>query len=180
MKNKFKEDIFYQSIKFKDNYEVGLEKYYPKIILKTIFPKRDKTKLIFYNINIVELSLNSIYNDKWYMNIKFSLSENNTTDFVLPSVLSLNDTNLKIKLNLFDKFDINFDKCYANTRFNKSVSTIGVDISISMKIFCTEYQITTPEVENIKFSEIKEAVFDYLKNKKDDYIGTIEIEDIKT
>lgn len=183
MKNKFKVDIFCQSIKFKDEYEDGLEKYYPRIILETTLPEKDNSKTIpnyiIYSINTVDLSFNSIYNDKCYMELKFNLSENDTTDFVLPSILSLDKTYLKIKLNLFDKFDINFDKCYANTRFDKNILTIGVDISISKRIFYTKYQITTPEIEGIKFSEIRETIFDYLKNKESDYIGSIEIEDVK-
>lgn len=182
MKNKFKLDMYYQSIEFRDNYEIGLEKYYPRITLKASLRNEDKEPHKvprFISLNTLTLSLNSIYDDKYYMDLKFVLHKNDSTDLTLPSVVSLNNTYLKINLNLFDTFDINFDKCFANTRFDKSIQTIGIDVSTSIESYHTEYQITTPEVEGIKFSEIRESIFKYLQNKENNYIGTIEIEDIE-
>lgn len=182
MKNKFKLDMYYQSIEFRDKYEIGLEKYYPRIILRASLRNEDKkpSKIPrFVSLNTLTLSLNSIYDDKYYMELKFVLNKNDSTDLTLPSVVSLNNTYLKINLNLFETFDINFDKCFANTRFDKSVQTIGLDVSISIESYHTEYQITTPEVEGFKFSEIRESIFKYLQNKENNYIGTIEVEDIE-
>lgn len=181
MKNKFKLDMYYQSIEFRDKYEIGLEKYYPRIILKASLRDEEKKPSIvprFVSLNTLTLSLNSIYDDKYYIDLKFVLTKNDSTDLTLPSVVSFNDTYLKINLNLFDNFNINFDKCFANTRFDKSVQTIGIDVSTSIESYHTEYQITTPEVEGIKFSEIRESIFNYLKNKENNYIGTIEVEDV--
>ena len=182
MKNKFKLDMYYQSIEFRDMYEIGLEKYYPMIILKASLRNEEKKPHKgprFISLNTLTLSLNSIYDDSYYMELKFVLNKNDSTDLTLPSVVSLNKTYLKINLNLFDTFDINFDKCFANTRFDKSVQTIGLDVSTSIESYHTEYQITTPEVEGIKFSEIRESIFKYLQNKESNYIGTIEVEDIE-
>ena len=182
MKNKFKLDMYYQSIEFRDMYEIGLEKYYPMIILKASLRNEEKKPHKvprFISLNRLTLSLNSIYDDSYYMELKFVLNKNDSTDLTLPSVVSLNNTYLKINLNLFDTFDINFDKCFANTRFDKSVQTIGLDVSTSIETYHTEYQITTPEVEGIEFSEIRESIFKYLQNKENNYIGTIEIEDIE-
>ena len=182
MKNKFKLDMYYQSIEFRDMYEIGLEKYYPMIILKASLRNEEKKPHKvprFISLNRLTLSLNSIYDDSYYMELKFVLNKNDSTDLTLPSVVSLNNTYLKINLKLFETFDINFDKCFANTRFDKSVQTIGLDVSTSIESYHTEYQITTPEVEGIKFSEIRESIFKYLQNKENNYIGTIEVEDIK-